>query len=89
MNGGHILCDGRPVPFRHGESVASALISAGIHDLGAGHTGLRRAVFCGIGQCQGCLVRHEGRWVEACLLTCLDGLEVALDVTDRTEGYDD
>lgn len=86
MNGGHILCDGRPVPFRPGESVASALIGFGIRDLGGGHTGLRRAVFCGIGQCQGCLVLYAGRWVESCLLPCADGLVIELGYADRTGG---
>lgn len=64
---GVILWQGRPVPFRDDERVASALMRAGISDLG---------VFCGIGQCQGCLVRVDGRLTEACLARCRDGLQV-------------
>lgn len=89
MTGGHIHVDGRAVPFRAGESVASALIRAGWRDLGPGATGLPRAVFCGIGQCQGCLVRQAGRWVESCLLPCVDGLEIDLGQAGGPGAADD
>jgi aerobic-type carbon monoxide dehydrogenase small subunit (CoxS/CutS family) len=61
---GTIFWQGTPVPFLSGESVASALNRAGIRGFG---------LFCGIGQCQGCLVAIEGRTVEACLTRCRDG----------------
>lgn len=64
------------VPFRAGESLASALARAGIRALGPRPTGGAQAVFCGIGQCQGCLVLVNGRPVEACLTPCRDGLQV-------------
>jgi len=76
---GHILWQGRTVPFRPGEPLASALLRAGVTVLGAGPAGQPRAVFCGIGQCQGCLVRVEGRLREACLTPCREGLLVAPD----------
>jgi aerobic-type carbon monoxide dehydrogenase small subunit (CoxS/CutS family) len=75
MNG-TILWNGAPVAFRAGESVASALARAGIRALGNLPTGQASAVFCGIGQCQGCLVLLDGRLVEACLTACRDGLSV-------------
>lgn len=77
MNGGGVIhwC-GKPVPFRAGESAASALARAGITDLGRAASGLARGVFCGIGQCQNCLVLYQGRPVEACLLPCSDGLRL-------------
>lgn len=68
---------GQAIAFRAGDTLATALIRAGIVDLGAG-----RAVFCGIGQCQGCLVRSNGRLVEACLTPCRAGL----DVSPQTRG---
>lgn len=71
---GHVVWKGRRVAFRRGESLASALSVAGVRDLGRAATGQARAVFCGIGQCQNCLVRVEGRLTEACLLICKDGL---------------
>lgn len=70
------LWQGAPIPFRPGESVASALGRAGIIEFGTGQTGQRRAVFCGIGQCQSCLVQLDGRLTEACLLPCRAGLRV-------------
>lgn len=73
---GHILWQGRPVPFRPGESIGSALIRAGVVSFGQAVTGQPRAIFCGIGQCQGCLVQIEGVLREACLAPCRDGLAV-------------
>lgn len=64
---GTILWQGTPVPFLSGESVASALNRAGIRQFG---------LFCGIGQCQGCLVTIKGRTFEACLTRCQDGVEI-------------
>jgi len=55
---------GAAVPFRAGETVASALMRSGVRDFGP---------FCGIGQCQGCLVRVDGRVTEACLALCRAG----------------
>lgn len=71
-----ILWQGRLVPFRAGETVAAALMRAGIVDFGKGGLGQRRGVFCGIGQCQGCLVAADGRLTEACLTPCAPGLSV-------------
>lgn len=73
-----ILWQGQKVPFREGDTVAAALMRAGIIDLGAGTRGhgQRRGVFCGIGQCQGCLVRIDGRVTEACLLRCAAGMSL-------------
>ncbi|MCE5974970.1 (2Fe-2S)-binding protein [Sinirhodobacter sp. WL0062] len=76
MSGGTIFWGSRAVPFLTGESVASALGRAGVRSFGLGPTGTARAVFCGIGQCQNCLVSIEGRSAEACLTICRDGLHV-------------
>ena len=72
----HILWRGRPVPFHPGESLGAALARAAIRDLGPRATGGAQALFCGIGQCQGCLVRLDGRVVESCLTPCRDGARV-------------
>lgn len=72
-----ILWQGTPVPFREGETVATALLRAGVASFGPAPAGQLRAVFCGIGQCQGCLVQIGGRLTEACLTPCRGGLEVA------------
>lgn len=69
-----ILWSGRALPFLPGESVASALARAGIRSFGTAPTGLRRALFCGIGQCQNCLVMIDGQLREACLTPCREGM---------------
>lgn len=74
--GGMIYWSGREVAFRAGETVASALLRAGIAQFGQSGTGLERGIFCGIGQCQCCVVMLAGRPVEACLLRCVDGMNV-------------
>ncbi|MCF8483571.1 MAG: (2Fe-2S)-binding protein [Rhodobacteraceae bacterium] len=80
---GHVVWHGRRVAFRRGESLASALMAAGVHNLGQAATGQARGVFCGIGQCQNCLVRVGDRLTEACLLICEDGLIADPDAGGR------
>ncbi len=68
----------RPVSFRPGETIAAALLRAGIDDLGPeGGTG-RGRVFCGIGACQACVVAIAGEGpVEACLTPARSGMRLA------------
>lgn len=73
---GTILWNGRAVPFCPGETVASALSRAGVARFGTAPTGQALALFCGIGQCQSCLVHDGSRLTEACLLPCRDGLSL-------------
>jgi predicted molibdopterin-dependent oxidoreductase YjgC len=77
---GKILWNGTAISFRSGESVATALLRAGINGFGTGPTGQARGVFCGIGLCQGCLIRAEGRLTEACLLAARDGLHLSAEI---------
>ncbi|MDX0521980.1 ferredoxin [Sinorhizobium medicae] len=58
---------GIEVPFRAGESVAAALSGSNIHGFGKDNAGSQTRYFCGIGACQCCLVRVDGRTTEACL----------------------
>lgn len=64
------------VTYHDGESVASALDRAGIRWFGTNPAGQDHSVFCGIGQCQSCLILHEGRLSEACLLPARDGMRL-------------
>ena len=67
-----------PIPFDKGQTVALALSNAGITDYGKTPTGVTASVFCGIGQCQNCLVKSGGgALTEACLLLCSEDLRVA------------
>lgn len=60
-----------------GESVAAALLAAGIRRLGEGLDPARpRAALCMMGVCQQCLVRVEGRLAQACLVPVRAGLVV-------------
>ena len=76
MSGGSFLWKGVAVPFREGESVAAALMRAGLRDLGSDCAGAGLRYFCGIGACQNCVVGIGGSVVESCLTPARDGLAV-------------
>ncbi|HEV2784167.1 MAG TPA: (2Fe-2S)-binding protein [Actinophytocola sp.] len=66
---------GREVPFEPGQSVAAALIAAGIRSWRTTrHGAAPRGLFCGIGACYDCLVTINGRPAQrACLALAGDG----------------
>ena len=74
-----ITVDDRPVECRAGETIAAALIEAGIDAWRATRRGgARRGLFCGIGVCFDCLVSVNGeRPVRACLATARPGDRIA------------
>jgi len=73
-----IAFEGEPVKARHGESVASALASAGHLVLRTTPKGAERGVFCGMGVCRDCLVDVDGqRNVRACMTKVKPGMEIA------------
>jgi len=73
----HFLWNGAPVAFQPGETIAAALLRAGIADLGQPNDAPGRRVFCGIGACQGCVVAVAGAApVEACLTPASEGLRL-------------
>jgi predicted molibdopterin-dependent oxidoreductase YjgC len=77
-----IEVDGRPVPAFAGESVAAALLAAGIFFCQS-HDGRPLGVFCNIGQCCSCLMTVDGMsGVRACQTPASPGLKV---VTRRVE----
>jgi predicted molibdopterin-dependent oxidoreductase YjgC len=70
--------DGAEIAAVAGESVAAALLAAGIRTLGrAPGDGGPRGMFCAMGSCQECVVLIGGRLVEACRVPVHDGLVVA------------
>jgi len=73
-----ILVDGREVPARSGEPIATALLSAGLPLLARSAKYHRpRGPFCLAGSCQACLVRVDGQPnLRACRTPCADGLVV-------------
>ncbi|MBY0335378.1 MAG: (2Fe-2S)-binding protein [Acetobacteraceae bacterium] len=71
-----IVWDGRAVPARAGESLAAALLAAGIPAFReTAVSGSARGPLCLMGACYDCLVEVDGRAnVQACLETVRDGL---------------
>ncbi|MBX3530653.1 MAG: (2Fe-2S)-binding protein [Rhizobiaceae bacterium] len=76
MTTGSFAWRGATIPFHPGESVASALMRAGVLQLGQDGAGCRLRYFCGIGACQSCLVSVGGTIVEACLTPAGDDLNI-------------
>jgi predicted molibdopterin-dependent oxidoreductase YjgC len=66
---------GRPIPFEPGQTVAAALIAAGIRSWRTTRRdALPRGLFCGIGACYDCLVTINGTPAQrACLASAQDG----------------
>ncbi|WP_246739572.1 2Fe-2S iron-sulfur cluster-binding protein [Martelella sp. HB161492] len=67
---------GQDIPFRSGETVATALVTAGINRFGADGLGQPTRYFCGIGACQSCLARIDGVVRETCLTPARPGMRV-------------
>jgi predicted molibdopterin-dependent oxidoreductase YjgC len=76
MTGECFFWMGQRIPFRAGETIAAALEAAGILSFGPGLAGGPTRYFCGIGACQSCLVRIDGRVREACLTPAYSGAQV-------------
>jgi predicted molibdopterin-dependent oxidoreductase YjgC len=66
---------GREIPFEPGQSVAAALIAAGIRSWrSTRQDGAPRGLFCGIGACHDCLITINGEPARrACLVLARDG----------------
>ncbi|CAM3602722.1 2Fe-2S iron-sulfur cluster binding domain-containing protein [Bordetella sputigena] len=64
----HFYWNDMAISFRDGETVALAMRRARVDDFGQAAGAQQGRYFCGIGQCQGCLVSiNGGAAVEACL----------------------
>ena len=62
-----------------GESVAAALLAAGIlHLRSSPRQGEPRGMFCAMGVCQECLVEVDGRAVPACMTPVREGMSIRL-----------
>lgn len=69
--------DDRTIVARPGQSVAAALIEAGIREYRETKSGQWRGVFCGMGVCQECLVEIDGRPNQrACMAKVAPGIAV-------------
>lgn len=70
------LFNEQPIEAFTGESVAAALLAAGVTTLRRSPNGHPRGAFCFMGACQECVVQVDGRRVEACRLRVEHGLAV-------------
>jgi D-hydroxyproline dehydrogenase subunit gamma len=69
--------DDVPVMGFAGETLAAALLAAGIRALGRNPVdGTPRGLFCAMGACQECVVLVDGTSVEACRARVRDGMVV-------------
>jgi predicted molibdopterin-dependent oxidoreductase YjgC len=70
-----ITFEGQEIPFEPGQSVAAALIAAGIRSWRTTRRDAApRGLFCGIGACYDCLITINGTSAQrACLVPARDG----------------
>ena len=67
--------EGRPITAHQGETLAAALLAAGITSFGATREGQPRMPLCNMGTCFDCAVTVDGqRLVRACLTDVCEGL---------------
>jgi predicted molibdopterin-dependent oxidoreductase YjgC len=73
-----IVVDGAEVTARAGDSVAAALLAAGLRAFrSTAVSGAPRGPFCMMGACFDCVVTIDGeRNVQACLVRVADGMKV-------------
>jgi len=83
-----LTVDGRPVHARGGDTVAAALLSAGIdHCRTTPVTGAPRAPYCLMGVCFDCLVTIDGVGSrQACLVPVREGMTVETQIGKREAG---
>jgi sarcosine oxidase subunit alpha len=72
-----IAVDGFALSCRPGESIAAAMLAAGIRRFRTDSAGRPRGLFCGMGSCGECTVTVGDRQVRACLTPVADGMTVS------------
>ena len=72
-----LYVDGLPVQAHAGETLAAALMAAGLlHLRDSPRAGAPRGAFCMMGVCQECLVQVDGALRQSCLAPVRDGMIV-------------
>ena len=72
-----IVVDGREVEAREGDSVAAAMLAAGLARTRATPKGMPRAPYCAMGACHDCLVTIDGVGNRrACMVPAAEGMDV-------------
>jgi predicted molibdopterin-dependent oxidoreductase YjgC len=77
-----LLLDGKPINAYEGESIAAALLAAGIRRFRAtAVTGEPRGPYCGMGVCFECLMEVDGQPnVRTCQTAVRDGMRLRMQV---------
>jgi D-hydroxyproline dehydrogenase subunit gamma len=83
-----LLVDGRPITAQPGDSVAAALLSAGVLSCrSSAVSGAPRAPYCMMGVCFECLVSIDGVGSrQACLARVRDGMRIDTQRGKREAG---
>ncbi|UPY39236.1 (2Fe-2S)-binding protein [Sediminicoccus sp. KRV36] len=83
-----ITWNGATIPARQGESLAAALLAAGVtHFRDTAVSGSPRGPFCMMGACFDCLVEVGGvANLQACLVPVTPGLEARMQIGARAAG---
>jgi len=83
-----IIWNGAAIPARAGESLAAALLAAGVtHFRDTALSGAPRGPLCMMGACFECLVEVEGvANRQACLVTILPGMQARKQLGARAAG---
>ena len=84
----HLTVDGRPIEARAGDTVAAALLAAGIDTCRTTPvSGAPRAPYCMMGVCFDCLVTVDGVGNrQGCLVRVAEGMQVAIQRGKRELG---
>jgi len=75
-----LTVDGEPLRAPAGQSIAAALLASGRPALRPSPSGTPRGLYCGIGVCQECRVRANGKVVRACVTPVTAGMAVMTGV---------
>ena len=74
-----IVVDGQAISAHEGESLAAALMVAGLTTLRhSPRAGMPRGAFCMMGVCQECVVEIDGRTAQSCAEPVTAGMVVSL-----------
>ena len=79
-----IYFEGEPIIARLGQTIASALISSGIYDLGNSRNFVKpRGLFCANGQCCSCYMTvNEVDHIRTCVTLVEEGMRIKRNTTD-------
>ncbi len=73
-----LIVDGKTIAANSGETVAAALLAAGIHTFRLSQKNKQpRGIYCGMGVCYECLVTINGIHAQrACITPVVDGMQI-------------